>query len=86
MSSSLQPSSVHESTFSRYRYPLLIGTYALVTGLAFLRISRQPYGQGVKWEQYETVFKFTSFFGRRTGRHRIGWAEKEERGGAEDVN
>jgi len=78
MSRSLKPSPVHESIFSRYRYPL-IGTYAFVTGLAFLRISRQPYSQSIKWEQYETVFKFTSL-GAVLGGIGVGGLEKRNEG------
>ncbi|KAF2446899.1 hypothetical protein P171DRAFT_429844 [Karstenula rhodostoma CBS 690.94] len=44
----------------RYRYPLLITAYACITGAAFLRVSRQPYSRSIKWEQYETIFKFTT--------------------------
>ena len=79
MSRSLKSSPAHESIFSRYRYSLLIGTYAFVTGLAFLRISRQPYSQSIKWEQYETVFKFTSL-GAVLGGIGMGGLERRNEG------
>ena len=45
---------------SSYRYHLLFGAWLLVTGAAFLRVSRQPYHARLKSEQYETIFKGTS--------------------------
>ena len=42
------------------KYLILTGAYILITGAAFFRIHRQPYGRAVKWEQYETVFKGTT--------------------------
>jgi len=48
------------SAFWTWRYHLLFGAWALGTSVAFLRVSRQPYMQAVKWEQYETIFKGTT--------------------------
>lgn len=48
------------SVLSTYRLYLLAGLYVGVTGAAFLRVSRQPYAQSIKWEQYETIFKGTT--------------------------
>lgn len=48
------------SLLSTYRYPLLFVGWASVTGLAFLRVSRQPYNARIKSEQHETIFKGTS--------------------------
>lgn len=48
------------SLLSTYRYPLLFVAWASATGLAFLRVSRQPYNARIKSEQYETIFKGTS--------------------------
>ncbi|OJD33657.1 alpha-glucosidase [Diplodia corticola] len=49
-----------ETALSRYRYKFLFGAWLLVTGAAFLRVSRQPYHSRLKSEQYETIFKGTS--------------------------
>lgn len=48
------------SLLSTYCYPLLFVAWTSVTGLAFLRVSRQPYNARIKSEQYETIFKGTS--------------------------
>lgn len=50
-----------------YRYHILTGVYAIMTGGAFLRIGRQPYSRAVKWEQYETVFKGTTLLAALAG-------------------
>jgi hypothetical protein len=50
----------HEHAFSKFRYELLFGTWLLVTGVTFLRISKQPYSSRLKIEQYESIFKGTS--------------------------
>jgi len=46
-----------QSMLSTYRYHLLFGLYAAVTGAAFYRVHRQPYSTSIKWEQYETISK-----------------------------
>lgn len=51
-----QPTSV----LSTYRLPLLISGYILVTGFFFLQVTRKPYSQSMKLEQYESVFKGTT--------------------------
>lgn len=50
-----------ENLMSKYRYEVLFGAWLLVTGSTFLRISRQPYSTRLKVEQYESIFKGTSF-------------------------
>lgn len=50
----------YESALSRYRYRILFGAWLFVTGVAFFRVSRQPYNSRIKSEQYETIFKGTS--------------------------
>ena len=50
-----------ESAVSKYRYEVLFGAWLAVTGATFLRISRQPYSARLKTEQYESIFKGTSF-------------------------
>ncbi|KAF1913089.1 hypothetical protein BDU57DRAFT_457956, partial [Ampelomyces quisqualis] len=49
-----------EHLISKYRYEVLFGTWLLITGGTFLRISRQPYSARLKIEQYESIFKGTS--------------------------
>lgn len=49
-----------ETAFSRYRYHLLFSGWLVVTGAAFLRVSRQLYSTSIKSEQYETIFKGTT--------------------------
>jgi hypothetical protein len=49
-----------EHAVSKFRYELLFGTWLLVTGATFLRISKQPYSSRLKTEQYESIFKGTS--------------------------
>ncbi|KAL1641475.1 hypothetical protein SLS58_005980 [Diplodia intermedia] len=49
-----------ETFLSKHRHPLLFGAWLLLTGAAFLRVSRQPYHSRLKTEQYETIFKGTS--------------------------
>lgn len=45
---------------SAYRYHLLFAAWISFTGLAFFRVSRQPYNTRIKTEQYETIFKGTT--------------------------
>lgn len=66
----------------RYRYPLLIGAYVVITGTAVFRVSRQPYGQSLKWEQYETIFKFTTL-GVVLGGIGMGGLKKRNEGAAQ---
>lgn len=56
----MDSSSSALSTLSTYRYHLLLFAWASITGLAFFRVSRQPYNTRIKSEQYETIFKGTS--------------------------
>jgi hypothetical protein len=56
-----------ESRLYDYRYHILTGVYVVVTGGAFLRISRQPFARSIKWEQYETVFKGTTLLAALAG-------------------
>ncbi|KAH7071832.1 hypothetical protein BKA63DRAFT_534760 [Paraphoma chrysanthemicola] len=51
---------INEHAASKFRYELLFGTWLLVTGATFLRISKQPYSSRLKIEQYESIFKGTS--------------------------
>ena len=53
-------SNVSESVLAKYRYEALFGVWLAVTGVTFLRISRQPYSTRLKIEQYESIFKGTS--------------------------
>lgn len=53
-------SSSTQHTILKYRYPLLMTTYIAATSFFFYRISRQPFAQAIKWEQYESVFKATT--------------------------
>lgn len=59
-SSTSQPQSQSDSFLAQNKYPILALAYLTVTGLAFARISRQPYPRSMKAEQYETVFKGTT--------------------------
>lgn len=43
-----------------YRYHVLAGVYALITGAAIFRIAQQPYSRIMKMDQMETVFKATT--------------------------
>ena len=56
-----------QSPLSVYRYHLLFAAWASVTGLAFFRVSWQPYNARIKSEQYETIFKGTSLVAALTG-------------------
>ncbi|KAL5387581.1 hypothetical protein DPSP01_003375 [Paraphaeosphaeria sporulosa] len=56
----MSPQPATAPLLTRYRYPILLIAYACITGAAFLRVARQPYSQSMKWEQYETIFKFTA--------------------------
>lgn len=42
------------------KFAILMTGYLVVTGAIFFRISRQPFNQAVKWEQYESAFKATT--------------------------
>ena len=59
-SGALQPSTEAVSSINKYKFSLLTGCYVVATGLAFLRVHRQPYNQAIKVEQYETIFKGTT--------------------------
>ena len=48
------------SALSKYKYRLLGTIYILATAGFFFRVSRQPYSQSMKWEQYESIFKATT--------------------------
>ena len=52
--------SANSSVISEYKYHLLVASYAIITGLAILRVNRQPYSRSVKAEQIETIFKGTT--------------------------
>jgi hypothetical protein len=56
----MSQSDAPESALSKYRYEALFGAWLAVTGVTFLRISRQPYSSRLKVEQYESIFKGTS--------------------------
>ena len=56
----MSQSNSPESALSKYRYEALFGVWLAVTGVTFLRISRQPYSSRLKVEQYESIFKGTS--------------------------
>ena len=49
-----------ESRIRLYQYHILIAAYLAVTGLAILRVNRQPYSRSIKAEQIETIFKGTT--------------------------
>lgn len=49
-----------ESSLTAYKYHLLAGVYALVTGGAMFRVYRQPYNRSMKIDQIETIFKATT--------------------------
>ena len=49
-----------DAYIQRYKYHILFGTYVSITGLAFLRIARQPYPRSFKGDQMESVFKATT--------------------------
>jgi hypothetical protein len=55
-----KPSATHIITSHPYRYPLLIGIWAVVTATGFYRVSKQPYIKGIKAGQYETILKATT--------------------------
>lgn len=44
----------------QHRYKLLALIWVVTTSAFFTRVSRQPYAQAIKWEQYETIFKGTT--------------------------
>lgn len=46
-----------ESSLTAYKYHLLAGVYALVTGGAMFRVYRQPYNRSMK---IEPIFKATT--------------------------
>lgn len=52
--------SSYRLTVLRYRFHILAAAWLLLTGAGFLRVSRQPYAQRLKMEQYETIFKGTT--------------------------
>ena len=48
------------SDLSHVKYHVLASSYILITALAILRVTRQPYSRSVKAEQIETIFKGTT--------------------------
>lgn len=55
-----QESNLRVSPLYPYRFHILCSTWLFLTGVAFFRVSRQPYNSRVKPEQYETIFKATT--------------------------
>ena len=55
------------SFLSKYKYRLLGALYVVTTAGFLFRVSRQPYSQSMKWEQYESVFKGTTLAAAVTG-------------------
>lgn len=56
----MSPQPASDSILQRYKFHALVAGYLVVTGGIFFRISKQPYNQAIKWEQYESVFKATT--------------------------
>ncbi len=48
------------SCLKAYRYQLLFGAYALITGASIMRVARQPYPRSMKFDQIECIFKATT--------------------------
>ena len=51
---------VSSSRVGSLRYHILIATYLLITGLAIIRVRRQPYSHTIKAGQIETIVKGTT--------------------------
>ena len=49
-----------QTWLQRHKYHTLVGAYIIITGVAILRISRQPYSRNIKAEQIESIFKGTT--------------------------
>ena len=48
------------SRLGSFKYHILIASYLLVTGLAIVRVRRQPYSRTIKAGQIETILKGTT--------------------------